>query len=135
MKREREQIRKILKSLADVKYIIRSNNSTKNRYNMNREVFIKVVDLLKQVDDRGERLSRDLGIDLAMYEDKHFEIIETLLEVIFNQEQIDLIHDYLYKYPFEDEWDGTIEVVVKKKPLRLPFKTPEEVWEVVNRVK
>lgn len=102
---------------------------------MNREVFIKVVDLLKQVDDRGERLSRDLGIDLAMYEDKHFEIIETLLEVIFNQEQIDLIHDYLYKYPFEDEWDGTIEVVVKKKPLRLPFKTPEEVWEVVNRVK
>ena len=51
----------------------------------------------------------------------------------FNKHQLALIQTYLYQLAPDKDWDGTITLTKNKKEVVHPFKTPEEVWEVISK--
>ena len=70
---------------------------------------------------------------MTMYEEQFFSVIENLMKMCFNAEQLSLIQMYLYQLVPDKEWDGTITISKNKKEQTVAFKTPEDVWDVVNK--
>ena len=71
---------------------------------------------------------------MTTYEDQFFNVIEDLMKMSFNKTQLGLIQMYLYTLAPDKTWDGTIVVEVgdKKEEKKVNFRTPEDVWKVIN---
>jgi hypothetical protein len=104
---------------------------------MTKELFIEIVKLLKEIDDRTNFVASEIGMDTTQYEDKFFRVIENLMRIAFNREQVFLIELYLNEIDYNDkeEWDGNISVTVEKKEQKIAFRTPEDVWEAIQKFK
>ena len=56
------------------------------------------------------------------------------MRIAFNKQQIFLVQMYLSDIPeVGDDWDGTITVQVGKKEEKVNFKTPEDVWNAIQK--
>jgi len=130
MKSLKDNIRKILKSRLDLSYRIKTKEPDKET--MNKKIFIEVIEGLKQIEDRKDFLVEEIGMDMTMYEDQFFNVIENLFKLVFNKSQLGLIQMYLYQLVPDKEWDGTIVVEVGKEEKTVPFKSPEDVWNVIK---
>ena len=71
-------------------------------------------------------------MDMTAYEDQFFGVIENLMKMHFNKEQLALIQMYLYQLVPDKDWNGTITIEKGKEEVEVPFKQPEDVWNVVN---
>ena len=131
MKSLKDNIREVLKSRLDLSYRIKAKEPDKET--MNKKIFIDVIEELKKIEDRKDFLAEEIGMDMTMYEDKFFSIIENLFKLVFNKAQLVLIQMYLYELVPDKEWDGTITVEVGKEEKTLPFKSAEDVWNVIKK--
>jgi hypothetical protein len=131
MKSLKDNIRGVLKSRLDLSYRIKAKEPDKET--MNKKIFIDVIEELKKIEDRKDFLAEEIGMDMTMYEDKFFSIIENLFKLVFNKAQLVLIQMYLYELVPDTEWDGTITVEVGKEEKTLPFKSAEDVWNVIKK--
>ncbi len=131
----KEILRRILKDQLPLKYRIKE--VPRNKEAMNRELFIDVLKLLKEINDRTDFVASEIGMDITAYEDKFFRVIENLMRMTFNKEQVFLIELYLNEidYNEKEEWDGFISVTVGKKEQKIAFRTPEDVWEAIQKFK
>ena len=133
MKLNKNKIRQVLKSKIDLKFIIRSSQPDKK--NMHKKLFTEVINELTKIDERRDFMIDEIGMDMTMYEDQFFSVIEKLFKIAFNQEQLALIQMYLYQLVPDKEWDGTITVESGKKEKIVKFRTPEDVWNVIQELK
>ena len=133
MKSLKDNIRKVLKSRLNLGY--RITEKQPDRETMNKKIFIEVIEELKKIDDRKDFLAEEIGIDLTMYEDQFFSVIENLFKLAFNKEQLALIQLYLYQLVPDKEWDGMITIEVGKTEKTVAFKSAQDVWEVINKFK
>ena len=99
---------------------------------MEKVLFKKILDQLKKIDERRDFMVEELGMDRTIYEEEFFGVIENLMKLHFNKSQLGLIQTYLYTLAPDKEWDGTITLEKNKKQEIHPFKTPDEVWEVLK---
>jgi len=131
----KEILRRILKEQLPLKYRIKE--VPRNKEAMNRELFVEVLKLLKEINDRTDFVASEIGMDITAYEDKFFRVIENLMRMNFNKEQVFLIELYLNEidYNEKEEWDGFISVTVNKKEQKIAFRTPEDVWEAIQKFK
>ena len=131
----KEILRRILKEQLPLKYRIKE--VPRNREAMTKELFIDVIKVLKEIDDRTDFVASEIGMDITAYEDKFFRVIENLMRIAFNKEQVFLIQLYLNEidYNEKEEWDGFISVTVGKKEQKIAFRTPEDVWEAIQKFK
>ena len=131
----KEILRRILKEQLPLKYRIKE--VPRNKEAMNRELFVEVLKLLKEINDRTDFVASEIGMDITAYEDKFFRVIENLMRMNFNKEQVFLIELYLNEidYNEKEEWDGYISVTVNKKEQKIAFRTPEDVWEAIQKFK
>ncbi len=131
----KEILRRILKEQLPLKYRIKE--VPRNKEAMNRELFVEVLKLLKEINDRTDFVASEIGMDITAYEDKFFRVIENLMRMNFNKEQVFLIELYLNEidYNEKEEWDGFISVTVGKKEQKIAFRTPEDVWEAIQKFK
>jgi hypothetical protein len=100
---------------------------------MNKSLFLSVIKQLKEIEDRRDFMQEEIGLDMTTYEDKFFSVIENLMKMHFTKEQLALIQMYLYQLVPDKEWDGTITIENNKKEEVVKFKTPEDVWEVIEK--
>ena len=128
-------LRQVLKDVIPLKYRIKE--VPRNKETMTKELFIEIVKLLKEIDDRTNFVASEIGMDTTQYEDKFFRVIENLMRIAFNREQVFLIELYLNEIDYNDkeEWDGNISVTVEKKEQKIAFRTPEDVWEAIQKFK
>jgi|TARA_R110000796_G_scaffold2493_1_gene9833 hypothetical protein len=133
MKLLKDKIRKILKSNIDVSYRISSTEP--NREDMNKAIFKDILSELKKIDERRDFMVDEIGMDMTLYEDQFFSVIENLFKLAFNKEQLELIQMYLYQLAPDKEWDGTIIVEQNKEERTVSFRTPEDVWNVILELK
>jgi len=133
MKLLKDKIRKILKSNIDVSY--RISTTEPNRENMNKKIFKDILTELQKIEERRDFMIDEIGMDMTLYEDQFFSVIENLFKLAFNQEQLELIQIYLYQLTPDKEWDGTIVVEQDKKEKTVSFRTPEDVWNVILELK
>lgn len=99
---------------------------------MDKKLFIEVLKQLKQIEERRDFMQEEIGMDMTVYEDQFFSVIENLMKMHFKKEQLGLIQMYLYQLAPDKEWDGTITIEKNKKEQTVNFKTPEDVWSVIK---
>lgn len=101
---------------------------------VNKKTFVEVIKLLREVNDRTEFMSTELGMDVVGYDDKFFQAIEGLMRIAFNKKQVLLIEMYLNDIPMmKEDWDGTITVQIKEEEIQIAFETPLDVWNAIQR--
>ena len=130
MKSLKSNIRKILKSRLNVDYRLKEKEP--DRESMNKKLFIQIIKQLKKIEDRRDFLADEIGMDMTLYEDQFFNVIENLFKLCFNKAQIAMIQMYLYQLTPDEDWDGTIKLEVGKEEKVVAFKSPQDVWEVVK---
>jgi hypothetical protein len=127
----KEFIRKVLKTNNDLQYRIYEKKPKRDV--TRRKLFIEAINTLKEIEDRTDFMQSELGVDMSLYEDKFFIVIENLFRITFSEEQCKLIEMYLYFLSEDKDWDGTIEIKTQETVEIVGFKTPEQVWEVLER--
>tara|TARA_R110002167_G_scaffold299457_5_gene503820 strand:+ start:427 stop:828 length:402 start_codon:yes stop_codon:yes gene_type:complete len=133
MKSLKSKIRKVLKENINISYRISATElSTKD---MNKKLFKEVLTELRKIDERRDFMIDEIGMDMTLYEDQFFSVIENLFKLAFNKEQLALIQMYLYQLVPDKEWDGTIIIEKNKKEATVDFKTPEDVWNVIAELR
>lgn len=134
MKNKRE-IRKVLKNSLNLTFNIKP--LTPSPEQIQKNLFIDVLKVMVEIQDRSDFLISEMGIDIIGYEDKYFRVIENLFKISFNQQQLSLIQMYLYQLRPDTTWDGKIELDLQKgdEPKIYDFKTPKQVWDVINLFK
>lgn len=126
-------LRQTLFSIHPLSYRIKTTELSKK--DMTKKLFITVMKQMRQIEERRDFMAEEIGMDMTAYEDQFFAVIENLMKMTFNKEQLALIQMYLYQLVPDKEWDGTITIEKDKKEQTLPFKTPDNVWEVINKFK
>jgi len=126
-----KKIREVLFSIHPLSYRIRKRELDKQ--SMNKKLFVGVLKQLRQIEDRRDFMAEEIGMDMTTYEDQFFRVIEDLMKMHFNKEQLALIQMYLYQLVPDKEWDGTITVEKNKKEETVPFKEPNDVWNVIKK--
>ena len=132
---EKDLIRAQIKKFLHLRYRIKERPVAKEQ--MDKQLFIESIGILKEINDRTDFLMDEIGIDTTTFEDKFFRVIENLMRMTFNKEQVFLIELYLNEIPYtnEEEWDGLISVTVGKKEQKIAFRTPEDVWDALQKFK
>ena len=127
-----KKIREVLYSLHKLSYRIKLKPLDKK--SMNEKLFISVIDNLKRIEERRDFMQEEIGLDMTVYEEQFFDVIEDLTRMHFSKEQQALIQMYLYQLIPDKEWDGTITVEVgkKKEEKVVKFKTAKDVWDVIK---
>jgi len=128
----KEYIRDVLTD--DLELAFRIRTTSKPIEEVNKKIFVQVIKLLAEVNDRTEFMSTELGIDVIGYDDKFFQAIEGLMKIAFNKKQVLLIEMYLNDIPMmKEDWDGTITVEIEEKEVEIAFETPLDVWNAIQR--
>lgn len=128
----KKRLRQVLFSLHPLSYRIKTNYPSKEY--MDKKLFIEILESLKRIEDRRDFMQEEIGMDMTAYEDQFFHVIENLMKLHFKKEQLALIQLYLYQLVPDKEWDGTITIEQGKKEKTVNFKTPTDVWEVINSI-
>jgi hypothetical protein len=124
-------IRKTLKNSLNLRFTLKTLQPTQEQ--IDRGLFIESIETMIAIQDRTEFMLTELGIDSIAYEDKYYKVIENLFRLCFNKEQLSLIQLYLYELVPDKQWNGQIELERKGKPVEIvDFKTPKQVWDVIN---
>ena len=100
-----------------------------------KKLFIESIILLREIEDRRDFMEEEIGMDMSIYEEKFLFIIENLFKMHFTKEQFTLIQYYIYKVPTIDNWDGKIDITDGKEMITVAFETPEQVWDVISKLK
>ena len=127
----KKRIRQTLFSIHPLSYRIKVKSPDKQT--MDKKLFIEVLKQLRQIEERRDFMESEIGMDMTAYEDQFFSVIENLMKMHFKKEQLALIQMYLYQLVPDKEWDGTITIEKNKKEETVPFKQPEDVWNVINK--
>src|SRR6056300_1183027 len=88
-----------------------------------KKLFIDTINILEEIEEKSGELFED-GIDLSVYETLFFQVIENLLYTIYNENQVKLIHSYIYGVSISEEAKQPVD---KTGKIILP-ETPEELW-------
>ena len=131
--KDKKEIKKILKNTLNLRFNIKALRPDPEQ--IQRSLFIDVLKNMNEIQDRSQLLQEEMGIETIGFEDRYFRVIENLFKLHFNQEQLSLIQLYLYELSPDKSWDGTIELQVKEETKVVNFKSPQEVWEVINLFK
>ena len=129
MKLVKSKIRKVLKSKLDIEFRIKAIGP--DQQTMNKKIFVEIINELKKIEDRRDFLIEEIGLDMTAYEDQFFNVIENLFKLVFNKHQLGLIQMYLYQLIPDKEWDGMITIEHNEEEKTLPFKSADDVWEVL----
>jgi len=126
----KKKLRQVLFSIHPLSYRIKVTEPDKDT--MDKKLFIEVMKQLKHIEERRDFMAEEIGMDMTAYEDQFFGVIENLMKMHFNKEQLALIQMYLYQLVPDKDWNGTITIEKGKEEVEVPFKQPEDVWNVVN---
>lgn len=128
-----KKIRQTLHSIHPLSYRIKVIEPDKAY--MDKKFFIEAIETLKAIEDRRDFMQDEIGMDMTIYEDKFFVVIENLLKLHFNADQLTIIKLFLYELHPEEDWDGTITIEQDNTEKAVKFKTASDVWNVVTSLK
>ena len=135
MMNNKKDIHKVLKNSLNLRFSIKALSPSPEQ--IEKRLFVDILKMMVEIQDRTEFVLSELGIDMVAYEDKYYRVIEGLFKMHFNQQQLSLIQMYLYELKPDKSWDGKIELDLQngKEPKIVNFKHPKDVWEVIKKFK
>ena len=135
---EKTAIRSIVKNYLKVGFKLKLKEQDRNL--MNKKLFIETLTILREIEDRRDFMEEEIGLDPTVYEEKFIQVIENLFRMIFNKQQLTLINLYLFDLVHDKEWDGKLQLDLKVgsgevQQQAFNFRTPAEVWDVIELLK
>lgn len=124
-------VRQTLVKVLPLSFTIKSKEQ--DRDTMNKKIFIEILTSLRRIEERRDFMEAEIGMDMTVYEDEFFQVIENLFKLSFSKPQLALIQMYLYQLVPDKDWDGTITIELNKEEQSVDFKTPEDVWAVIKK--
>lgn len=94
-----------------------------------RERFEKIIRTLEEIEVRGVIMGNDLKIDFTTYDEKFYDVIDTLILMQFGKEASEVIFFYLYE---RVNPDGTINQLVDTNNNYVVLNSPTDLWELVK---
>ena len=119
-------IQEAMDTTLNIKSIVRRKK--KNHVEKKKEAFVQMVLKLEEVAVKSMLAYADLQIDLSKYEEKFYEIMDTLMLFSFGPECTDLISFYV--------WDrvnpeGGINPVMLEESGPIYLNNPYELWDLM----
>lgn len=135
---EKTAIRSIVKNYLKVNFKLKLKEQ--DRSLMNKKLFIETITILREIEDRRDFMEEEIGLDPTVYEEKFIQVIENLFRMIFNKQQITLVNLYLFDLVHDKDWDGKLQIDLKIGSGEIQqqvfdFRTPEQVWNVIELLK
>jgi hypothetical protein len=94
-----------------------------------RERFEQIIRTLEEIEVRGVILGSDLKIDFTTYDEKFYDVIDTLILMQFGKEASEIIFFYLYE---RVNPDGSINQLVDTNDQYVILNSPTDLWELVK---
>ena len=134
----KKDLRKTLNSFLKASISIKEKDMA--REVIEKKLFIENIILLREIEDRRDFMEEEIGLDPTVYEEKFIQVIENLFKMIFNKQQLTLINLYLFDLVHNQDWDGKLQLDMKIgngeiQHQEFDFKTPAEVWNVIELLK
>lgn len=101
---------------------------------MEKLLFVEIIKILQELDERSEVLG-SLGLDLTEYDNMYYDLIQNLLKLHFTDGQIEIINYFVYQLPLQESFEGRLELKKGRKTVEYDFKTPEDLWVVIQQIK
>lgn len=125
------EIQNAVDQLLNVKSIAKRKKKSDN--DKKREMFCLIVQSIEEINVRQNLLYADMRIDFSTYDEKFFMVIDSLIEISFGKQCLDLIGFYLYD---RFNADGTMNPIMTEDGRELYLKDPYDLWDLmilVNR--
>ena len=100
--------------------------------NKHKKFFIHLINRLISIQERTDKIFTEYGLNLIMYEDLYFQVIEDMVYEHYDLEVGEVIFWYVSGAKLEDE-EQYIED--KKTGKRYKAKTPLQVYNVCKKLK
>ena len=127
-----DQLKQDLKDILKIKGTIIKQRPVKGL--IKKEAFIRFIENYKYANDRALMLKMEHAVDFVNFEEPFVQAIESLLELQFNKNQLQILHWWLY-----DKWNTGDESILQLNNTEtgeeLPSDTPEELWDLVQSLK
>jgi hypothetical protein len=120
---------------SSIETIIGTSTNLKKRkrtsIDQQRESFEKMIIELEKVNNRSELLGGEFGVDFTEYDTPFYSIIDSLLEMLYGKEAIELIFFYLYD---RISPDGSTNGLFDEAGNSVKLETPSDLWFLVQKV-
>ena len=101
------------------------------RGKLSKEDTLRIIKDLKKLHKRSDRLIEDYGIDLLGIETQYLHIIGTLLNTVFNSDQLNVIEFYLYEVDLLDIEERVYMINGQEEKLN----TLHQLWRIIQKLK
>lgn len=96
-----------------------------------REKFERIIRTLEEVNARSVILNMDIGLNVNKYDEKFYEIIDSLISMQYSKDAAELIFFYIYD---RMNPDGSINELMDEKGNTVLLQTPADLWTVIQTV-
>jgi len=110
--------------------ILGSKVSIKDNIDKTEEnIFAHFVNELEKASKLEHKLFEDSKIEISYYTDPLWDVIESILKLLYGQEQADLIQFYIYD---RFNADGSIVPLEDENGKKYIFTNPKDLWSYIN---
>jgi hypothetical protein len=103
----------------------------RNEHDKKRELFCGVINSIEELNIRGSLAFADLQLDMEKYDEKFFEVIDSLVYISFGKECSELIGFYLWNRINDD---GTINPIIDQDDNEIYLESPYELYDLLVKV-
>lgn len=95
-----------------------------------RELFIDIINKLELVVNRSSLTKIEIGIDLSLYDDAFYNVIDSLILMLFGSEAANLISAYCYD---RDPMENYI-IYEDDKGNEIEIKNIDDLWNEIKKI-
>lgn len=127
----KEKIRKSLLELGGLN--LQVNESKKSKEIKRKKLFINLIEDLKYVLNRSDNLDREYGINLLMFEDRYYKIVEEILIEHWGELVAEVV--FWWIYDVKDPKESNYYLFEKETNKKYIVKTPTQLYNLLKKLK
>jgi len=127
----KEKIRKSLLELGGINLQVKE--SKKSKENKRKKLFINLIEDLKYVLNRSDNLDREYGINLLMFEDRYYKIVEEILIEHWGELVAEVV--FWWIYDVKDPKESNYYLFEKETNKKYIVKTPTQLYNILKKLK
>ena len=104
----------------------------KSEYDLNKELFEKIVIALERTNIRTALVGTEFDIDLSKYDETFYEVIDNLLLMQFGKQASEVIFFYVYE---RMNPDGSINELRDTNDTPIVLNNPTDLWDLINVIR
>tara|TARA_R110000824_G_scaffold182666_8_gene363708 strand:- start:1326 stop:1727 length:402 start_codon:yes stop_codon:yes gene_type:complete len=127
----RERIKKSLLPIAGKNLSVKENKASLER--RRKKIFISLIDSLKDLNERSNFLSTDMGVDLHTFEDIHYILIENLIRDTWGDVASNVI--FWWVYEVINPKYGDFFIVEEETGKKYRVKSSVQAYNILKKLK